>query len=285
MLLRLLAAQHAAKHVAQAAETAALLVLANHRRGAVAREWRDVRVRLAPGLLARFLAAHPTSGPRALCSRVLEESAPAAADGETPDKDAAEGQSESGNDSHEHLPDAAVAESETQAWTASHGALVAAPDAPPAPETQVELPAALQAVVDECPTVAAAAFRDCLVDDDELARIFEGTHAGLAGAPHDGPQFETQAPLRVSDANSEVKVEMQPGGKRVSESRRSSTDDSPAGSKRRRPVQWTEQEVANLVAGVERFGKHWRAILEAYEFDARRTNVDLKDKARNLNLC
>eukprot|EP00762_Andalucia_godoyi_P006048 ANDGO_00359.mRNA.1 hypothetical protein len=50
--------------------------------------------------------------------------------------------------------------------------------------------------------------------------------------------------------------------------------------KRRR--KFTEQEIANLLDGVARFGKgNWRAILDTYEFLDRST-VDLKDKWRNL---
>lgn len=44
---------------------------------------------------------------------------------------------------------------------------------------------------------------------------------------------------------------------------------------------FSEQEVMNLIEGVKRFGRDWRKILANYEFDDR-NNVDLKDKARNL---
>ena len=38
-----------------------------------------------------------------------------------------------------------------------------------------------------------------------------------------------------------------------------------------------------LKEGVEKFGVgHWRTILENYPFHSRRSNVDLKDKWRNL---
>lgn len=44
---------------------------------------------------------------------------------------------------------------------------------------------------------------------------------------------------------------------------------------------FSEQEVLNLIEGMRRFGRDWRRILSTYEFNDR-TNVDLKDKARNL---
>ena len=48
-------------------------------------------------------------------------------------------------------------------------------------------------------------------------------------------------------------------------------------------VRWTEEEVEYLKEGVERFGiGNWKAIRQNYSFHRRRTNVDLKDKWRNL---
>ena len=44
---------------------------------------------------------------------------------------------------------------------------------------------------------------------------------------------------------------------------------------------FSDKEVGNLIDGIRRFGRDWRRILTNYEFDGR-TNVDLKDKARNL---
>ena len=58
---------------------------------------------------------------------------------------------------------------------------------------------------------------------------------------------------------------------------------SPSPWRQRRP--WTEQEEANLRAGVSRFAgerQKWKRILDAYVFAEGRTNVDLKDKWRNL---
>ena len=50
----------------------------------------------------------------------------------------------------------------------------------------------------------------------------------------------------------------------------------------RKRVPWTKIEEEYLVAGVEKYKSSWATILEAYEFDERRTNVHLKDKWRNL---
>lgn len=48
----------------------------------------------------------------------------------------------------------------------------------------------------------------------------------------------------------------------------------------RRP--WTTEEVNNLLTGYKRFGPDWRAIQQHYRFADYRSNVDLKDKYRNL---
>ena len=44
---------------------------------------------------------------------------------------------------------------------------------------------------------------------------------------------------------------------------------------------FSDEETANLIEGYKRFGADWKSILKHYKFD-NRTNVDLKDKARNL---
>jgi hypothetical protein len=44
---------------------------------------------------------------------------------------------------------------------------------------------------------------------------------------------------------------------------------------------FSEQETTNLIEGVRRFGHDWRRIQQNYDFQDR-SNVDLKDKARNL---
>lgn len=51
---------------------------------------------------------------------------------------------------------------------------------------------------------------------------------------------------------------------------------------KRRKVEWTGEEIENLKKGVEMFGVgKWKKILETFPFNGR-TNVDLKDKWRNL---
>lgn len=50
-------------------------------------------------------------------------------------------------------------------------------------------------------------------------------------------------------------------------------------AKGRRP--FTEEETANLIDGVRKYGRKWAVILTCYKFNDR-TSVDLKDKARNL---
>lgn len=48
-------------------------------------------------------------------------------------------------------------------------------------------------------------------------------------------------------------------------------------------VRFTQKEVQNLLEGVKRFGVgKWKEILGCYEFNEKRTTVDLKDKYRNI---
>lgn len=48
-------------------------------------------------------------------------------------------------------------------------------------------------------------------------------------------------------------------------------------------VRWTQEEVDNLIEGVQEYGKgSWAEILAAFEFNDCRTSVNLKDKWRNL---
>ena len=63
---------------------------------------------------------------------------------------------------------------------------------------------------------------------------------------------------------------------------RDSLGGSHMGGRRAKNV-WTEAEVAALEAGLQKFGRSWASILAKYKkvFHPTRTNVDLKDKARN----
>ena len=61
-----------------------------------------------------------------------------------------------------------------------------------------------------------------------------------------------------------------------------------AGKKRSREGAgpWSHEEEEALKHGVAQFGfGQWQAILQAGGFKQGRTNVNLKDKARNLGLC
>lgn len=57
--------------------------------------------------------------------------------------------------------------------------------------------------------------------------------------------------------------------------------DHKQGAASRPRKRFTEDETARLIVGVKRFGRDWVKIRQHYAFDGR-TNVDLKDKARNL---
>ncbi len=63
-------------------------------------------------------------------------------------------------------------------------------------------------------------------------------------------------------------------------------EDSPRANKtakgHRQRVKWTDQEIENLVRGVKECGEgHWKEIMAKYTF-VNRSNIDLKDKWRNL---
>ncbi|KAK6190944.1 hypothetical protein SNE40_002703 [Patella caerulea] len=51
---------------------------------------------------------------------------------------------------------------------------------------------------------------------------------------------------------------------------------------RRNRVEYTEQEVDNLIEGIETFGSKWNQILLTYKFHPSRTSVDLRDKYKSL---
>jgi hypothetical protein len=52
-----------------------------------------------------------------------------------------------------------------------------------------------------------------------------------------------------------------------------------------RRIPWSEEEVRNLREGFSLYGRNWVLIRSKFAFHVKRTNVDLKDKARQLNLC
>lgn len=50
-----------------------------------------------------------------------------------------------------------------------------------------------------------------------------------------------------------------------------------------RRVRWAEEEVEFLKEGVSRFGiGNWKIIRDNYPFNSKRSNVDLRDKWRNM---
>ena len=53
-------------------------------------------------------------------------------------------------------------------------------------------------------------------------------------------------------------------------------------ARKKKRVPWANEEVRELIRGVEEFGAgKWRKIWENYQFNSR-SNEDLKDKWRNL---
>lgn len=51
---------------------------------------------------------------------------------------------------------------------------------------------------------------------------------------------------------------------------------------RRQRTPYSDQEVANLLDGVEKMGRSWNVILYTYQFHSSRTSTDLKDKYKQL---
>ena len=51
---------------------------------------------------------------------------------------------------------------------------------------------------------------------------------------------------------------------------------------RRKRTPWTKDETEQLLKGMRMYGKNWKLILSNFTFNACRTNVDLKDKFRNM---
>lgn len=93
-------------------------------------------------------------------------------------------------------------------------------------------------------------------DSDDIEDSDEGLKLSRAKSP------KRFSPLRRASA---------PGRKRMS---------SPSRFRRKR---WSEEEEQMLINGVKEYGEgKWAEILEHYGFSAMRTNIDLKDKWRNL---
>ncbi|XP_050409487.1 telomere repeats-binding bouquet formation protein 1-like [Patella vulgata] len=51
---------------------------------------------------------------------------------------------------------------------------------------------------------------------------------------------------------------------------------------RRNRVEYTDQEIDNLIEGIETLGSKWNQILLTYKFHPSRTSVDLRDKYKSL---
>mgnify|MGYP002403720675 CR=1 FL=1 len=89
----------------------------------------------------------------------------------------------------------------------------------------------------------------------------------------------------IEDSDEELKLNRAKSPKQFSPLRRASTVgrkrmSSPSRFRRKR---WSEEEEQMLINGVKEYGEgKWAEILEHYGFSAMRTNIDLKDKWRNL---
>ena len=59
----------------------------------------------------------------------------------------------------------------------------------------------------------------------------------------------------------------------------------PSRTTKRHRVDYSKQEVTNLLGAVHTLGTQWTKILETYDFHPARTTTDLKDKYKQLKVC
>lgn len=179
------------------------------------------------------------------------------------------------------------------------------------------IPKELKMILKETKVLDPRAFRGCLIaDDDQLAEIIEGKHPAVvkAIARRELPkEVKVDSGAARSAVNKKSNMlERHPSAEKIAWTQSQSqpaqpmeftpTPTSPTisasslhapgspmstglsqsssifGRGRRK---WEDWEVANLKAGMLRFGRNWIEILRHYKFSDR-TNVNLKDKARSL---
>ena len=113
--------------------------------------------------------------------------------------------------------------------------------------------------------------------ENAIKAVAEGVASTLADFPEIRNSLMTQLTMHygVKAYKQEVKQEVQEV---------KSVEDAKTASGKRKRVRWSESEEAQLRAGVAELGEgEWAKILKQFSFDKCRTNVDLKDKWRNLN--
>jgi hypothetical protein len=124
---------------------------------------------------------------------------------------------------------------------------------------------------------AAAAEKSSLLEKKPSATEVEWTETDEGGDDSDTDEIE--------DSDEELKLNRAKSPKRFSPLRRASAAgrkrmSSPSRFRRKR---WSDEEEQMLINGVKEYGEgKWAEILEHYGFSTMRTNIDLKDKWRNL---
>eukprot|EP01125_Pyxidicula_operculata_P004774 TRINITY_DN1784_c1_g1_i1.p1 TRINITY_DN1784_c1_g1~~TRINITY_DN1784_c1_g1_i1.p1 ORF type:complete len:197 (-),score=83.71 TRINITY_DN1784_c1_g1_i1:190-726(-) len=88
----------------------------------------------------------------------------------------------------------------------------------------------------------------------------------------------TQPTQKKKKSKSTKKKNVDTSDRQISQSLSSAS----MGFQSRKRVPWSPKETMNLIKGVNKFGNSWSEILRSYDFDPKRTSVDLKDKWRNL---
>jgi len=129
-------------------------------------------------------------------------------------------------------------------------------------------------------------------DDDELATIMERKHPVIRTYLKQRAALRDRKALSQSESGTSGSkrplLERDNSAERIKWTCQSGSSSQPTinsllKSQQKRRHRWSGEEVERLIQGYRRFGSNWQQILNAYPlvFDGR-TNVDLKDKARNL---
>jgi hypothetical protein len=109
--------------------------------------------------------------------------------------------------------------------------------------------------------------------------------------PHESPSSQGKRHSWSSDEDEDkggagrakLQLNSPTGGDKIKARLSGGMKDLPGATAALKKIPWTPAEEKNLRAGVDKYGKgKWKQIRQAYEFNTRRTAVDLKDKWRIL---
>eukprot|EP01125_Pyxidicula_operculata_P004775 TRINITY_DN1784_c1_g1_i2.p1 TRINITY_DN1784_c1_g1~~TRINITY_DN1784_c1_g1_i2.p1 ORF type:complete len:525 (-),score=190.76 TRINITY_DN1784_c1_g1_i2:190-1764(-) len=125
---------------------------------------------------------------------------------------------------------------------------------------------------DESPTQSQSRRRTSKSSNDDA------NSSGSSSQPATQQTQPTQPTQKKKKSKSTKKKNVDTSDRQISQSLSSAS----MGFQSRKRVPWSPKETMNLIKGVNKFGNSWSEILRSYDFDPKRTSVDLKDKWRNL---